>query len=146
MAKKNIQQRSFADALTWLRSHGFEVQDAAASTALLKKNGCAARLATDSAGFARLVSAPGILLGGEISSLVDKGYQKVLKTPKLEVAATAGHLKALHDFAEELREGLGATSLYNEALGTVSDRYMYDRVAGRDNATHTPRPWETTNK
>jgi len=53
-------------------------------------------------------------------------------------------LKAIHQFAEELREGVGATSLYNEALGTVSDRYVYDRVKDRDEPEpeRPKRPWE----
>ena len=35
-------------------------------------------------------------------------------------------------------------SLYNESLGTVSDRYVYDRVADRDQpeATRPKRPWQ----
>ena len=63
----------------------------------------------------------GYLIGTEISRLVDKGYQKFLKTTKTEVPATADHLKALHNFSEELREALGQVSLYNESLGTVSE-------------------------
>jgi hypothetical protein len=40
-------------------------------------------------------------------------------------------LRSLHEFSEELKEAMGATSLYNEALGTTSDLYQYDRVKGR---------------
>jgi hypothetical protein len=54
-----------------------------------------------------------------------------LKTSKLEIPATADHLRAIHEFSEELKEASGATSLYNEALGTTSDVYNYDRVMGR---------------
>jgi len=75
---------------------------------------------------------PGWLLGGQIARLVDRGYQKFLKTPKLEIPATADHLRAIHDFSEELKEAAGAPSLYNESLGTTSDRYVYDRVVGRE--------------
>ena len=35
--------------------------------------------------------------------------------------ALATHLKALHAFEEDLKEGLGLPSLYNESLGTTSD-------------------------
>ena len=70
-------------------------------------------------------------MAGEISRILDRGYQKFLKTPKLEVPATADHLKALHHFTEELKEAAGATVLYNEAMGTTSDVYRYDRVKGR---------------
>jgi hypothetical protein len=79
-----------------------------------------------------LLKRPGWLLGSEIARLVDKGYQKFLKTPKMEIPATADILRAIHEFTEELKEAAGATSLYNESLGTTSDRYVYDRVKGRE--------------
>ena len=47
---------------------------------------------------------------------------------------------------ETLKEGIGGTSLYNEALGTVSESYMYDRVRGRDlpESERPKRPWQAT--
>ena len=59
--------------------------------------------------------------------------------------ATADHLKALQQFAEELKEALGLPSLYNESLGTVSDSYQYDRIKDRDQpeVERPRRPWET---
>ena len=82
---------------------------------------------------------PGCLIGGEISTLVDRGYQKFLRTSKLEVAATAAHLHALHAFDEELCEAIGTPDYYNLALGTVSDLYLYDRLKGREAAQSTAR-------
>jgi hypothetical protein len=79
-----------------------------------------------------VMKRPGWLLGGEIARLVDRGYQKFLKTPKLEIPATADHLRSIHEFHEELKEAAGASSLYNESLGTTSDLYVYDRVNGRE--------------
>jgi hypothetical protein len=35
------------------------------------------------------------------------------------------------------------TSLYNEAMGTVSNKYLYDRVEGRDKGTND-KPWQVT--
>ncbi len=58
--------------------------------------------------------------------------QKFIKTSKLEIPATADHLWAIHEFSEELNEATGATNLYNEALGTTSNVYNYDRVKGRE--------------
>jgi hypothetical protein len=78
------------------------------------------------------VQHPGWLLGGQVSTLLDRGYQKFFTTPRLTVAATADGLKAIHRFAEELREIIGEPSLYNESLGTVSNSYLYDRVKNRD--------------
>jgi len=93
----------------------------------------------------RVFAKPGYLIGTEISRLIDKGYQKFLKTTKTEVPATADHLKALHEFSEELREAVGDVSLYNESLGTVSDSYVYDRVKDRDlpEAQRPKRAWES---
>jgi hypothetical protein len=140
MAKK-IKQRTLDDVTGWLREHGFEVTPRGAGT-LVKKDGCAAILSADAEGRVRVTERPGYLLGGQISRLVDKGYQKFLRSEKLEIPATADHLKVMHAFAEELREALGGTSLYNDALGTVSDRYIYDRVKDRDAAEQPKRPWD----
>jgi hypothetical protein len=75
---------------------------------------------------------PGYLVGGEVAFLLDRGHQKFWKSSRLEVPATAESLQAVHRFAEELRQVIGEPSLYNESLGTTSDRYLYDRVKGRD--------------
>ena len=42
---------------------------------------------------------------------------------------------------EDLKEALGQKSLYNEALGTVSTFYLYDRVQDRDRGV-PKRVWE----
>ena len=123
MAKKT-PPRNFTDALATLAGHQFDVSAA--------KDGVAAEIAAAADGTTLVLARPGWLLGGQIARLVDKGYQKYLKTPKLEIPATADHLRAIHEFSEELKEAAGATSLYNESLGTTSDRYLYDRVKGRE--------------
>jgi len=52
-------------------------------------------------------------------------------------------LQAIHLFSEELSQLTGAISLYNEALGTTSDLYEYDRLQGREAAEPAPvQPWE----
>ncbi|HEY0786520.1 MAG TPA: hypothetical protein VGD62_11655 [Acidobacteriaceae bacterium] len=79
-----------------------------------------------------IVGRAGIVLDGETGHILDKGYQKFVKTAHAEVPATAEQLRALHRFSEELRQATGNVSLYNESLGTVSDEYLYDRVKGRD--------------
>ena len=146
MAKK-VVERTYEETLAWLRGHEFEVLEAPATPnrVFIKKHGCSAAIEknADSDGV-KLFAKPGYLVGGEIACLIDKGYQKFLKTTKLEVPATADHLKAIHAFSEELREAMGAASLYNESLGTVSDRYIYDRVKDRDEPPpqRPQRPWE----
>ena len=80
--------------------------------------------------------------GDEIGELTDLGYQKIWLTPKgKQLAATAGHLRGMHAFLEDLREGLGITSLYNEGLGSVNEHHLYDRVEARD-SRHEKKPWE----
>ena len=143
---KNEQRRAYEEAVAWLRDHGFDVLEAPGTSnrVFLKKYNCSSAIERDDDGFVRIFARPGFLIGGEIARLVDKGYQKFLKTTKDEIPATADHLKALHDYTEELKEATGAPSLYNESLGTVSDRYVYDRVEGREAPPDRakPRPWQ----
>lgn len=146
MAKKT-NQPTYDEAVAWLRDHGFDILEAPGTQnrVFLKKLNVSAAIEKADDGSTRLFAKPGYLLSGEISRLVDKGYQKFLKSSKFEVPATADHLKALHQFSEELREAMGSVSLYNESLGTVSDRYMYDRVENRDlpESQRPKRAWES---
>ncbi|WP_370561281.1 hypothetical protein [Edaphobacter albus] len=137
IAKKS-QKRSFNDVLPLLGSQRFDVAPAqdgakrAPNAIQVRKYGCAAEIAAAPDGTPEILSRPGILLNGEIARLLDRGYQKFFKTSKLEVPATADHLRSLHEFSEELKEAIGSPNLYNESLGTTSDVYMYDRVKGRE--------------
>jgi len=138
MAKTKIIP-TFDEVLATLGNERFDVSPAtegsnrALGAYRVSKNGCAAEIAPGpSKGEpVRLLSKGGWVLGGEISRLLDRGYQKFLATSKLEIPATADHLRAIHAFNDELKEAVGAFVLYNEALGTTSDRYVYDRVKGR---------------
>jgi hypothetical protein len=129
------QQRTFDGVLGELRTRQFDVQNLPgdANRQRIAKNGCAIVLekAQNAAGF-RMAVRPGPVIGGEIAQLVDRGFQKFFKTSKAELPATAERLRTLHQFVEELKEVAGSVTLYNEALGTVSDAYLYDRVKGRD--------------
>ena len=129
---------NFTDALATLAGHQFDVSAAkdgsgnGSKAFQVRKYGVAAEIAAAPDGTTLVLARPGWLLGGQIARLVDRGYQKFLKTPKMEIPATAYHLRAIHEFSEELNQAAGATSLYNESLGTTSDRYVYDRVKGRE--------------
>jgi len=48
--------------------------------------------------------------------------------------ALATHLQNLRKFNEELLTALGVPTFYNEALGSVSQVSVYDRVKGRKGA------------
>jgi hypothetical protein len=145
MATK-VEQRTFEDAVQWLRDHGFDLIEAPGTQGrvFLKKYNVSAAIQKDGDDGVKIFAYPGYLINGEISKLVNRGYQQVLKTSKTEVAATADHLKALQQFSEELKEAPGLPSLYNESLGTVSEAYQYDRIEDRDKAaTDRPkRPWD----
>ena len=137
MAKKT-QPRSFNDVVALLGGQRFDVAPAqegakrSTNAVQVRKYGCAAEIAAAPDGSVEILARPGWVLSGEIARLLDRGYQKFLKTSKLEIPASADHLRALHEFTEELNEAIGATTLYNEALGTTSNVYNYDRVKGRD--------------
>jgi hypothetical protein len=146
MAAK-VEQKTYDEAVAWLREHGFDLIEApgAQTRVFLKKYNCSAAIQKTEDGGVKIFAYPGYLIGSEISKLVNRGYQQFLKTAKTEVPATADHLKALHQFAEELKEALALPSLYNESLGTVSESYHYDRIKDRDEpqVTRPKRPWET---
>jgi hypothetical protein len=72
------------------------------------------------------------MLNGQFTKLWDAGYQKFLLTDDGEkLPALATHLHNLRKFNEELRTALGVPTFYNEALGSVSQISVYDRVKGR---------------
>jgi hypothetical protein len=137
---KTKKQPTFDEVLSVLGNERFDVSPAAeganrtAGARRVSKYGCAAEIAdsTEKGAPVRLMAKPGVLLNGEISRLLDRGYQKFFKTSKLEIPATADHLRELHKFSDELKEASGALVLYNEAMGTTSDTYLYDRVKGRE--------------
>ncbi len=145
---KKLKAKSFEDAVSWFRDHGFDVLEPAGASnrIFLKKYHCSAAIERAADGSVKVFAYPGYLINDEIAKLVDHGYQKVWKTTKAEYPATAEQLKVLHQFTEELKEATGAISLYNEGLGTVSESYMYDRVRGRDlpEAERPKRPWQKT--
>jgi hypothetical protein len=161
MARKS-RNPNFDQTLNTLRTHGFEVSPfaAVAGGMLVAKHGAAAVLvparidrvpnggdpnSPTQASPAAYYEHPGAIVGGEVARLVDRGYQKFLATSHFQVPATAAILQAIHLFAEELTQLTGGISLYNEALGTTSDLYQYDRLQGREAQEHVASaPWALT--
>ena len=144
------EQRNYEDAVNWLRDHGFDLIEAPGTQGRVfaRKYNVSAAIQKNGEEGVKIFAYPGYVIGSEISKLINRGYQQFLKTAKTEVPATADHLKALQQFTEELKEGLGLPSLYNESLGTVSEAYQYDRIVDRDKpVTERPkRPWEVAGK
>jgi hypothetical protein len=144
MMARKARNSNFDQTLEILRGNGFEVTPYAGVEGgyLVAKSGAAAILAAFGAETTYVV-APGAFVGGQVARLLDRGYQKFLQTANFELPATAGQLSAIHAFGEELRLLVGAASFYNEALGSTSDLYRYDRLKGHaEPASALPRPWE----
>jgi hypothetical protein len=146
MARKS-RNSNFDQTLEKLRAHSFDVAAFAgvAGGVLVTKHGAGAVLVPGNGTPVAFFERPGALIGGEVARLLDRGYQKFLKTSKYEFPASSTQLQAIHIFSEELSQLSGAISLYNEALGTTSDLYEYDRLKGRDPAETAPvQPWQPT--
>jgi len=155
MARKS-RNPNFDQTLEILRAHSFNVAPYAgvAGGMLVTKYGAGAVLVpgpvapgSETPGQHAAVAFyehPGAVFGGQVARLLDRGYQKFLKTQKYELPATAAQLQAIHLFSEELSQLIGTISLYNEGLGTTSDLYEYDRLQGREPEEPVARqPWES---
>lgn len=124
-------QVSFEERLQNLRGAGYVVESRGEGRVRIRKDCCAA-IVVHVPGASPCVDQAGVLIGSEIASLIDGGFQKFLEAPGgVRKPALAADLKALHDFQEDLSEALGLERLYNESLGTVFDRHAYDRLTGR---------------
>jgi hypothetical protein len=132
---------SFQERLDQLKSAGFTTAPVAGGAVRVSRGNCAIDL-REREGEMHIGERAGIAMGNEIGLLVDGGFQKFFRTASGKTKpALADDLKALHDFEEDLKEGLGQKSLYNESLGTVSTFYLYDRVQDRDRGV-PKRAWE----
>lgn len=132
---------AFGERIAGLKEFGFSSQPLQSGGARVVRNGCGAEVEDLGDGKVRMGKA-GVLVGGEIAHLVHGGFQMFLRTASgKEVPALADHLRTLHAFEEDLREGLGMTVLYNQALGTTCDDHLYDRVEDRDAGPHH-QPWQ----
>jgi hypothetical protein len=134
-------QSTFEERIANLKQYGFQSTVRSSGVARVTRDGCGAIV--ESIGDCKVkIGKAGVLVGEEIGELVNLGYQMIIRTPSaVELPALATHLKKLHAFDEDLREGLGLTSLYNLSLGTTTDEHLYDRVVDRDKGA-AARPWE----
>jgi hypothetical protein len=133
---------SFAERLENLRKAGFTVTPLAGGVVRVGRGTYAIDLKPAEGQIVAAAGRAGILMGEEIGVLIDGGYQKFIRTPSgRKKPALAEELAGLHSFEEDLKEGLGQESYYNESLGTVSTYYIYDRVQDRDRGV-PKRVWE----
>lgn len=140
--REKPHQPTFDERIAGLKQFNFETSRESPTRVRVTRAGCGAIV--ESVDGAVKIGKAGVIVGNEIAMLVSRGYQMFLRTPSgREIPALASHLHRLHDFDEDLREGLGLPSLYNLSLGTISDEHLYDRVEDRDEGPQA-RPWEKT--
>ena len=145
--RRKTRKPNFDQILEKLRAHAFDVTPSTevAGGVLVSKHGAGAVLvaSVDKAAPVAFAVHPGVLIGGQVARLLDRGHQKFIQTPQYELPATASQLHAIHRFSEELKQLTGDIDLYNESLGTTSDIYIYDRLKGREAVQPAPvNPWE----
>jgi hypothetical protein len=128
----NVDERFSQKAIESLAALGFGV-GSTRGVVRVEKYGSGAEFRKDADDSYQMTVTPTIMLKGQFTRLWDAGYQKFLLTDDgLKVPALAPHLAHLRRFNEELRTALGVPTFYNEALGSVSQISVYDRVKGRN--------------
>jgi hypothetical protein len=132
---------TFAERVELLKNAGFTTEALPDDRVKITKNGVGAVVGDEGKNQPRMERA-GILVGAEIATLLNGGFQMFLESPSgKRLPATADQLKALHEFEEDVKAALGMVDLYNTSLGTTSPKHMYDRVFKRDSGRQ-PKPWE----
>ena len=135
--REKVHEPSCDERIANLKKLGFDVQAQGGTRVRVVRNGIAA-IVTDVPGQRPHVENAGLVVGDEIGALTHGGYQMFFVTPsKKRRPALADQLHALHEFEEDLREGLGLVSLYNEGLGTTCELHIYDRLENRDHPVAT---------
>src|SRR5215471_9881458 len=105
---------SFNERLENLKKFGMKVDAVGSGKVRASRNGIGA-VVEDVSGQPPRVDKAGLIIHDEIGLLVNGGYQMFWRAPSgKRMPALAPQLKELHAFQEDLREGLGLTSLYNE--------------------------------
>jgi hypothetical protein len=130
----NVDERFAPKAIEGLAALGFSV-GSTRGVVRVEKYGCGAEFRKGPDDHYQLTILPTIMVNGQFTRLWDAGYQKFLLTDDgIKLPALAKHLENLRKFNEELRTALGVPTFYNEALGSVSQISVYDRVKGRKGA------------
>jgi hypothetical protein len=127
----NVEERFSQKAIESLAALGFSV-GSTRGVVRVEKYGCGAEFRKGLDDRFQMTIIPTIMVKGQFTRLWDAGYQKFLLTDEgLKLPALASHLENLRKFNEELLTALGVPTFYNEALGSVSQVSVYDRVKGR---------------
>jgi len=127
----NVDERFEKKTMDSLAALGFSV-GSTRGVVRVEKYGSGAEFRQVPDGRFQMTIMPAIMLHGQFTKLWDAGYQKFLLTAEGgKSPALAEQLANLRKFNEELRTALGVPTFYNEALGSVSQVSVYDRVKGR---------------
>jgi hypothetical protein len=127
----NVEVRFSQEAIESLAALGFSV-GSTRGVVRVEKYGCGAEFRKGTDDRYQMTIVPTIMMNGQFTRLWDAGYQKFLLTDDgHKLPALATHLENLRKFNEELLTALGVPTFYNEALGSVSQVSVYDRVKGR---------------
>jgi hypothetical protein len=131
---------TFAERVDLLGKAGFATERLADGRVRLSKHGIAAVIGDEGRNQPDIERA-GLWVGGEIATLLNRGYQMFWETPGgRRFPATSEQLHALHEFEADVKEALDLTDLYNTSLGTTTRTHMYDRVFKRDEGEQS-KPW-----
>jgi hypothetical protein len=128
----NVKDRFPAKLMESLPEMGFVVSSTGGVTRV-EKYGAGAEFRRTSDDHYTMTILPTIVLNGQFVRLWDAGYQKFLLTDDgRKFPAHAEQLVSMRKFNEELRTALGVPTYYNEALGSIAQVSVYDRVKGRN--------------
>jgi len=127
----NVEERFSPKQIESLAALGFAV-GSTRGVVRVEKYGSGAEFRKGTNELYQMTVVPTVMAKGRFTKLWDAGYQKFLLTDDgFKLPALATHLENLRKFNEELRTALGVPTFYNEALGSVSQLSVYDRVKGR---------------
>src|SRR3989442_1897869 len=92
-----VEQRSYEDALNWLRDHGFDLIEAPGmqGRVFLKKYNCSAAIQKNGDDGVKIFAYPGYLIGGAMSKFLNPGDQQFFKTANNGIPPIADQLKLL---------------------------------------------------
>jgi hypothetical protein len=126
---------SFSERVERLKQAGFSAENLSDGRVRIAKHGIAAVIDD------KAMEKAGVLVGGEIGVLLNRGYQMFLETPSgKRFPATSDQLKALHEFEDDVKEALDLVNLYNTSLGTTSRKHNYDRLVKLNSTAASDSP------
>src|SRR5438067_2383150 len=100
------EQFNFDQRVASLKSLGFTTESIGGRAYKISRNGYAA-IVSEAEG-KTIAQKPGLVIAGEIGYLTNAGYQMFFRTDSGVIRpARAEQLHALHEFTEDLKEGLG---------------------------------------